>query len=225
MESFSSQGQILADRGFNTVRHLVGSVATLLDMARREWDTNQGAALASIAKACCLLRREIDRPPASARQNAMRSGLLGWQVRRVRDYIEAHMGVQIRVSDLSALVRRSEAHFARAFKRSFGQTPHSYLVRRRLEQASHLMLASDTSISDIAVACGFSDQAHLCNHFRRSYGTSPAAWRRETCACGDSGITMEIGRCTTNDLDRFISHATVRYGRTAPGPLMGLAGE
>ena len=185
MESFSSQVQILADRRFNTARRLVGSVAALLDIARREWDANQGAALASIAKACCLLRGEIDRPPASACQNAMRSGLLGWEVRRVRDHIEAHMGVQIRVSDLSAIVQRSEAHFSRAFKRSFGQTPHSYLVGRRLEQASHLMLASDTSISDIAAACGFNDQAHFCNQFRRRYGTSPTAWRRETCTCGE----------------------------------------
>jgi AraC family transcriptional regulator len=183
MDSFSSQGQVLADRRFNTVRHLVGSVATLIDLARREWDTNQDAALACLAKACCLLREEIDRPPASACQIAVRSGLHGWQVRRVRDYIEAHMGVQIRVSDLSALVQRSEAHFARAFKRSFGQSPHSYLVGRRLEQASQLMLASDTSISDIAAACGFSDQAHLCNRFRRRYGTTPGVWRRETCEC------------------------------------------
>jgi len=174
---------ILVDRRSNTVRRLAGNVATLLDIARREWDTNQDAALASIAKACCLLRGEIDRPSACARQNAIRNGLLGWQVRRVRDYIEAHMGAQIRVSDLSALVRRSEAHFARAFKRSFGKTPHSYLVERRVEQASHLMLASDSSISDIAAACGFNDQAHFCNQFRRRHGQTPAAWRRETCAC------------------------------------------
>lgn len=206
------------------MRDLVGSVATLLNIARCEWDTNQNAALASIAKASCLLREKINRRPPSVCHKAMRSGLLGWQTRRIRDYIEAHIGEQIRVSDLSGIVQRSEAHFARAFKRSFGQTPHSYLVRRRLEQASHLMLASDTSISDIAVACGFSDQAHLCNHFRRSYGRSPAAWRRETWACRDNGITMDIERGATSDLDRFIAHACVRYG-TAPVPLMGLSGE
>jgi AraC family transcriptional regulator len=193
MESFSSQGQILANRRFDTVCHLIGSVATLLDIARREWDTNQDAALVSVAEACRLLRWEIDRPPASASHGAMRRGLLGWQVRRVRDYIEAHMGVQIRVSDLSAIVQRSEAHFARAFKRSFGQTPHSYLVGRRLEQARQLMLASDTSISDIAAACGFTDQAHLCKQFRRLFGRSPAAWRRETYECSDSRTVMEIG--------------------------------
>jgi AraC family transcriptional regulator len=193
MESCSSPRQIVSHRRCNTMRRLVGSVATLLDIARREWDANQDAALASIAKASCLLRGEIDRPAASACQNAMGSGLLGWQARRVRDYIEAHIGVQIRVSDLSAIVQRSEAHFARAFKRSFGQTPHSYIVGRRLEQASHLMLTSDTPISDIAAACGFGDQAHLCNQFRRRYGRSPAVWRRETCACRDSGTAMEIG--------------------------------
>jgi AraC family transcriptional regulator len=197
MESLSSQGQILADRRHRIARELVRSVATLLEIARREWDTNQHTALASIAEACCLLRREIDRPAASAPQRAIRSGLSDWQVRRVRDYIEAHMGVQIRVSDLSALVRRSEAHFARAFKRSFGQTPHSYLVGRRLEQANHLMLANDTSISDIAVACGFNDQAHLCHQFRRRYGTSPAAWRREMRECRGIDAAKEIGarRC------------------------------
>jgi AraC family transcriptional regulator len=192
-ESFSSQGLILADRRFNTMRHLVGRVGALLDIARRDWDTNQDAALATVAKACSLLRGEIDRPPASSRQNATRSGLLGWQVRRVRDHIEAHIGAQIRVADLSALARRSEAHFARAFKRSFGQTPHSYLMGRRLQQASHLMLAGDTSISDIAAACGFSDQAHLCNYFRRRYGKTPAAWRREKSAYRDSATVVEIG--------------------------------
>jgi AraC family transcriptional regulator len=225
VESFSSQGQILADRRFNTLRRLFGSVATLLDIARREWDTNQGAALASIARASCLLRGEIDRPPASARHNAMRSGLLGWQIRRVRDYIEAHMGAQIRVSDLSALVRRSEAHFARAFKRSFGQTPHSYLVGRRLAQATRLMLASDTSISDIAAACGFSDQAHLCNQFRRRYGKSPAAWRREKSALRDGGTAMEISPRRHNDLDRFFSDKCVGYGGPALVGLIGLSGE
>jgi AraC family transcriptional regulator len=190
-----------------------------------EWDTNQDAAHASIARAFCLLRGEIDRPRASARQNGMRSGLLGWQVRRVRDYIEAHMGAQIRVSDLSALVQRSEAHFARAFKRSFGQTPHSYLVGRRLAQATRLMLASDTSISDIAAACGFSDQAHLCNRFRRRYGKSPAAWRREKSARRDGGTAMEISPKHHNDLDRFLSDTCVGYGGPALVALIGLSGE
>jgi AraC family transcriptional regulator len=225
MESFSGQGQMLADRRFNTMCHLVGSVATLLEIARRVWDTNQEAALASIAKASCLLRGAIDRPPVSACHDAMRRGLLDWQTRRVRDHIEAHIGVRIRVSDLSAIVRRSEAHFTRAFKRSFGQTPHSYLMGRRLEQVSHLMLASDASISDIAAACGFNDQAHLCKHFRRRYGKSPAAWRRDTCACRDSSTAMEIGPTLPIELDRFISGTGVGYGRTEMIALMGLSGE
>jgi AraC family transcriptional regulator len=104
--------------------------------------------------------------------------LLPWQSRRVREYIDTRIGRRIMICDLSAIVKLSESHFARAFKCAFGQTPHAYLVRRRVEFASHLMLATANSLSDIAFTCGFSDQAHLCRLFRRCVGQSPAAWRR-----------------------------------------------
>jgi AraC-like DNA-binding protein len=83
------------------------------------------------------------------------------------------------VCDLSAVVQRSEAHFARAFKKTLGLSPHAYVLQRRLEKASYLMLASDDSLSDIALACGMTDQAHLCKVFRQLTGQTPAAWRRE----------------------------------------------
>jgi AraC-like DNA-binding protein len=80
---------------------------------------------------------------------------------------------------LSAVVQRSEAHFALAFKKTLGLSPHAYVLQRRLEKASYLMLASDDSLSDIALACGMTDQAHLCKVFRQLTGQTPAAWRRE----------------------------------------------
>jgi AraC-like DNA-binding protein len=80
---------------------------------------------------------------------------------------------------MSGIVQRSEAHFARAFKKTFGLSPHAYVLQRRLEQASHLMLVSDNSLCDIALACGMTDQAHLCKIFRQMTGQTPAAWRRE----------------------------------------------
>ena len=85
----------------------------------------------------------------------------------------------IRVEDLSELVRLSAYNFSRAFKLSIGEAPHTYLVRRRLDRARHLMLTSDTALSEVALACGFYDQAHLSKLFRRCTGQSPAAWRRE----------------------------------------------
>jgi AraC family transcriptional regulator len=53
------------------------------------------------------------------------------------------------------------------------------VVRRRLEQACHLMITSTNSLSDIALSVGFSDQAHLCRLFRQAFGESPSSWRRE----------------------------------------------
>ncbi len=66
-----------------------------------------------------------------------------------------------------------------AFKLAAGEPPHAYVVRRRLERACHLMVTSASSLSEIALSVGFSDQAHLCRLFRAAFGQSPATWRRE----------------------------------------------
>jgi AraC-like DNA-binding protein len=104
--------------------------------------------------------------------------LLAWQTRKVRDYIDSHITGPVLVVDLCALIQRSEGHFSRSFKRTFGQSPHSFVVRRRVELAAEYMLTTDASLSDIALRCGFTDQAHLCKHFRQATGQTPAAWRR-----------------------------------------------
>ena len=82
------------------------------------------------------------------------------------------------VADLCALVWRSEAHFSRSFRGTFGCSPHAFVVRRRVELAAQYMLQTVMSLSDIALGCGFVDQAHLCKHFRVVTGETPAAWRR-----------------------------------------------
>jgi AraC-like DNA-binding protein len=86
--------------------------------------------------------------------------------------------------DLCAVVRRSEAHFSRSFRSTFGYSPHAFVVRRRVELAAKYMLQTDMSLSDIALGCGFVDQAHLCKHFRVVTGQTPAAWRRAKKAQG-----------------------------------------
>jgi AraC family transcriptional regulator len=112
-----------------------------------------------------------------------------WQARRVCEYIDARFGTPIRISDLSAITKRNVRHFARAFKRTFGETPLAYLVRRRVERASQMMLRSDAPLSEIALTCGFSDQAHLSKRFRQYIGQTPGAWRRErTLAPKHSGL-------------------------------------
>jgi AraC-like DNA-binding protein len=108
----------------------------------------------------------------------IRGGLASWQIRRVTAHIEADLAAKVRIKDLAGLVEVSSSHFSRAFKMSFADTPHRYVMRRRLERAKTLMLATKTSLGRIAADCGFADQSHFNRHFRRLVGENPNAWRR-----------------------------------------------
>ena len=115
--------------------------------------------------------------PAAVKQ-PVRGGLSPWQVRKVTSYIEAHLDRPIRNEELAAIVRLNASHFGRAFRNSFGEPPHEYVIRRRVERAQGLMLSTDASLSEIAFDCGLADQSHLTRLFRRIVGESPRAWRR-----------------------------------------------
>jgi AraC-like DNA-binding protein len=154
----------------------IRSVIGLLDVASRELARSREAAQSAIEQAASLLEEQMH--PRSRFPARAAGGLLAWQARKVRDYVEAHITGRVLVSDLSALVKLSEAHFSRSFKRTFGISPYSFVLQRRVEFAARLMLESPESLTDIALRCGFTDQAHLCNQFRQSMGESPAAWRR-----------------------------------------------
>ena len=105
--------------------------------------------------------------------------LAGWQVKRVSRFIDENLTEPILLKDMSAIAQRSTAYFCRAFKRTFGRSPHAYLIDRRVKFAGDLMLESDAPLSEIAQAAGFADQSHFCRHFRQVTGETPAAWRRE----------------------------------------------
>jgi AraC-like DNA-binding protein len=150
----------------------------LLDAALGQLHNPIHPAQGTLLEAVSLLRQQID-PPVSRETPDGRGRLLAWQARKVRDYIDSHIAGPVLIADLCALVQRSEAHFSRSFKRTFGDSPHAFLVRRRVELAAQHMLISDASLSDIALRCGFTDQAHLCKHFRHASGQTPATWRRE----------------------------------------------
>jgi AraC family transcriptional regulator len=163
---------------------LLPSLAKLLDTVHQELDDNQETAKAFLTRATSLLRVEIDRRAVSDETERRKGGLTGWQASRLTAFIDAGLDRPITLNDLSEVSKLSTTYFCRAFKRTFGETPHSYIVRRRLKKAETLMLTSDVPLSDIAFHCGFADQAHLCKVFRRQHAQSPAVWRRERTETG-----------------------------------------
>src|SRR6202171_3919959 len=163
-----------ADQKFQFVAN---SLAKLLETARRELERDREAAKASLVTASHILQAEIERCWGANGSTA--GGLAAWQVVRVRAYIDSNLHRTIHIRDLSAVARRSKAHFSRKFKLALGESPHAYVVRRRVERACHLMMTSVASLSEIALSVGLSDQAHLCRLFRKAFGQSPASWRRE----------------------------------------------
>jgi AraC-like DNA-binding protein len=106
--------------------------------------------------------------------------LAPWQAKRVLAYIEANLETPLRASDLAAATRLSVGHFSRAFRITFGQPPHAWVMTRRVEKAKQLILLEDpVPLTEIARRCGLSDLAHLSRVFRKLVGYGPAAWRRQ----------------------------------------------
>jgi AraC family transcriptional regulator len=112
------------------------------------------------------------------RASNVKSGLAPWQERRSKEMMRAGLDSDLSIAAIAAECRLTPSHFGRFFKRSTGVTPYQYLTRLRLEEAERLMLTTQRSLTEIALACGFGDQSYFTRVFSRAVGTSPAAWRR-----------------------------------------------
>ena len=155
--------------------NVAAEVRSLLDTVRTALDHDRRAAVESVELLAALLKGRCDDrscPPSAS------GGLAPWQEHKVQRYIDENLESALLVGDLAALVSLSSSYFRRAFRRSFGAAPHAYIIAMRLDRARSLMLTTTEKLSQIALACGLSDQAHLCRCFRQAMGTTPGAWRR-----------------------------------------------
>jgi AraC-like DNA-binding protein len=106
-------------------------------------------------------------------------GLAAWQERRAKELISANLEGNLSTGDLARECSLSAGHFARAFRRSTGLSPHKWLVWCRVEKAHALLRDGGLSLAEIARACGFADQSHFTRTYTRLRGISPGAWRRQ----------------------------------------------
>jgi AraC family transcriptional regulator len=157
------------------LRSLVAELYRALDETLRE---ERSTAERRLQRAAAMLEAVESAPEPSAPSPARQGGLAPWQLRRVVAYIEENLDKPLRNTELATVARLSPFHFNVAFRKSVGDSPHEYIIRRRMERAQGLMLSTDASLSDIAATCGLADQAHFTRLFRRVVGESPGAWRR-----------------------------------------------
>ena len=101
-------------------------------------------------------------------------------IRRAIEYIELHFAEPLDLAELAEHAQLSRSYFATNFQRVIGDTPHRYLVKVRLARARGLLAQpkQTLSLTDIAAACGFSDQAYMSRLFRRVFRRTPAEFKR-----------------------------------------------
>ena len=96
---------------------------------------------------------------------------------RAKDLADARYFEPLTVADLAATAGLSPAYFSREFRRSFGESPHQYLLTRRLERAAALLRTTDRSVTEICFAVGLSSLGSFTTSFRRVFGSTPVAYR------------------------------------------------
>ena len=98
---------------------------------------------------------------------------------RARDLADARYFEPLDVDDLARAAGLSRAHFSREFRRAFGESPHAYLLTRRLERAAALLRTTDRSIADICFSVGLQSVGSFTTSFTRTFGKSPTVYRAE----------------------------------------------
>jgi AraC-like DNA-binding protein len=98
---------------------------------------------------------------------------------RAKDLADARYSKPLGVDELARAAGLSRAHFSREFRRAFGESPHAYLLTRRLERAAALLRTTDRSVSEICFSVGLRSIGSFTTSFTRMYGVSPTAYRKK----------------------------------------------
>lgn len=107
---------------------------------------------------------------------------------RAKDLADARYFEALEVDDLAAAAGLSKAHFSREFRRAFGESPHAYLLTRRLERAAALLRNTDRSVADICLSVGLQSIGSFTTTFTRTFGLSPTAYRAKFPPAANSAM-------------------------------------
>ena len=96
---------------------------------------------------------------------------------RAKDLADARYSEPIQVADMAGAASLSKAHFSREFRRAFGESPHHYLLTRRLERAAALLRMTDWTVAEICLEVGLISVGSFTTSFKRAYGRTPTEYR------------------------------------------------
>ncbi len=136
---------------------------------------------------------------------------------KAKDLIDARYADPLRVADLAAAAALSPAYFSREFKRVYGESPHEYLLTRRLERAASLLRTTNRTVTEIAFSVGLHSLGSFTTSFTRIYGRSPKAYRE---SFPPAEAHVRIPRCVIQAYARPQNrpYRTFREATSAPGP-------
>jgi AraC-like DNA-binding protein len=156
--------------------------------------TNRKAGYLESASSTSLhSRRGLDSvivPEASHGKISERPGFPRYMIRRIEELVGARLEGRSRIAELAGSLGYSPSHFSRMFRRSFGITPHTYVMRRRVAVAQLLLTRTDLRLAEVALKAGFCDQSHLTRSFRQFAGLPPRAYRALSRTFSDSDATV-----------------------------------
>jgi AraC-like DNA-binding protein len=129
---------------------------------------------------------------------------------RAKDLADARYATTLRVDDMAAAAGLSKAHFSREFHRAFGESPHHYLLTRRLERAASLLRMTDWTVGEICVAVGLRSVGSFTTSFKRAYGRTPTEYRDGQAP---AAVMARIPSCV---LRAYSRPQAARLKKTAP---------
>ena len=105
---------------------------------------------------------------------------------RARDLVDSRYDEPLDLEALARTAHVSPRHFSRSFRETFGETPHQYLLTRRIERARYLLRTTDMQVAEVCLAVGFNSVGSFTTTFRRHVGASPTEYRRENAGRSES---------------------------------------
>jgi AraC family transcriptional regulator len=152
-----------------------------------------------------VLSALADAADAGCEREETRGGLAPWRLTRVTQYLLENLSERLELDTQAAIAGLSKSHFCRAFKTSMGLSPRQWLLAARIEKAKQLLLLDELPLAEVALAVGFTDQAHFTHTFSKIEGIGPRAWQcRRSTPLGERmsrrpSSTPLKGRCDDTD--------------------------